>query len=66
MPVRSLTQSVLRWPTPEQVLQAARSWALEQRRLPLGPLEHLPLFCDALVLTSAEFELICAGFSERC
>jgi hypothetical protein len=97
MPVRSLTQSVLRWPTPEQVLQAARSWALEQRRTRPGlrrvgvfgsygrgtasvgsdldllridddavgpqhqrlrhwPLELLPLSCDALVLTSAEFE----------
>ena len=31
MPVRSLTQSVLRWPSPEQVLEQARSWALQQR-----------------------------------
>ena len=33
MPVRSLTQSVLRWPRPEQVLAEARVWADEQRRL---------------------------------
>jgi len=33
MPVRSLTQSVLRWPRPEQVLADARVWADEQRRL---------------------------------
>ncbi|WP_233128438.1 nucleotidyltransferase domain-containing protein [Synechococcus sp. 8F6] len=33
MPVRSLTQSVLRWPQPEQVLHEARAWADEQRRL---------------------------------
>ena len=32
MPVRSLTQSVLRWPTPEAVLAAARCWALQQQR----------------------------------
>lgn len=31
MPVRSLTQSVLRWPRPEQVLQHVRTWAHEQR-----------------------------------
>ena len=33
MPVRSLTQSVLRWPRPEEVLADARVWADEQRRL---------------------------------
>ena len=33
MPVRSLTQSVLRWPQPEQVLLEVRAWADEQRRL---------------------------------
>lgn len=33
MPVRSLTQSVLRWPQPEQVLHEVRAWADEQRRL---------------------------------
>jgi predicted nucleotidyltransferase len=32
MPVRLLTQSVLRWPRPEQVLREVRSWAEEQRR----------------------------------
>ena len=36
MPVRSLTQSVLRWPTPEAVLAAARCWALQQQREHLG------------------------------
>ena len=33
MPVRSLTQSVLRWPQPEQVLLEVRAWADEQRYL---------------------------------
>lgn len=33
MPVRSLTQSVLRWPRPEQVLQEVEAWAAVQRRL---------------------------------
>ena len=32
MPVRSLTQSVLRWPQPEAVLAAAAAWAQQQRR----------------------------------
>jgi hypothetical protein len=32
MPVRSLTQSVLRWPRPEQVLQEVQAWADDQRR----------------------------------
>lgn len=32
MPVRLLTQSVLRWPQPEQVLQDVQAWADEQRR----------------------------------
>ncbi len=31
MPVRLLTQSVLRWPQPEQVLLDVRSWADAQR-----------------------------------
>ena len=31
MPVRSLTQSVLRWPQPEQVLQDVQAWATAQR-----------------------------------
>lgn len=31
MPVRSLQQSVLRWPKPEQVLAEAETWAVAQR-----------------------------------
>lgn len=31
MPVRLLTQSVLRWPEPDQVLQQVQAWATEQR-----------------------------------
>ena len=30
MPVRSLTPSVLRWPDPDQVIQATRHWAERQ------------------------------------
>ena len=97
MPVRSLTQSVLRWPSPERVLQQTQAWAedlqrlhpnlrrvglfgsysrgtasvgsdldllliddlaegAQHERLRHWPLERLPLSCDALVLTSAEFE----------
>ena len=96
MPVRSLTQSVLRWPSPERVLQQTQAWAedlqrlhpnlrrvglfgsysrgnasvgsdldllliddlaegAQHERLRHWPLERLPLSCDALVLTSAEF-----------
>jgi UTP:GlnB (protein PII) uridylyltransferase len=32
MPVRLLTQSVWRWPTPEQVLADGRRWAQQQQR----------------------------------
>ena len=32
MPARSLTQSVWRWPTPEQVLQQVQAWAVEQKQ----------------------------------
>ena len=32
MPVRSLTQSVLRWPLPEQVMQQVQTWANDQRQ----------------------------------
>jgi hypothetical protein len=32
MPVRSLTQSVLRWPRPEAVLAAVSRWAEQQRQ----------------------------------
>ena len=101
MPVRSLTQSVLRWPSPEQVLTQARNWAEDQRRLQPNlirvgvfgsygrgdasvgsdldlvlidtlasgpqyerlrawPLDRLPLSCDALVLTPAEFQQLLA------
>ncbi len=30
MPVRSLTQSVLRWPEPEQVMRQVEAWAIQQ------------------------------------
>jgi predicted nucleotidyltransferase len=104
MPVRSLTQSVLRWPRPEQVLRQVQAWAVEQRRahpslqrvglfgsyargtasvgsdldlllvdsnahgpqhqrLLQWPLEHLPLSCDALVLTPLELEQLLASSS---
>jgi len=29
MPVRSLTQSLLRWPEPEQILNQVRHWAAQ-------------------------------------
>ena len=32
MPVRSLTQSVWRWPEPEQVLQGVHGWARQQQQ----------------------------------
>ena len=32
MPVRSLTQSILRWPKPEQVLAEAQAWAQTQQQ----------------------------------
>ena len=32
MPVHSLTQSVLRWPKPEQVLAEAQAWAHTQQQ----------------------------------
>lgn len=104
MPVRSLTQSVLRWPRPEQVLQEVQDWADAQRRqrpslqrvglfgsyargtasvgsdldlllidaaaagpqhqrLRHWPLANLPLSCDALVLTPAEFQALLSGGS---
>ena len=47
MPVRLLTQSVLRWPP------APASAALAPGRLPLS--------CDALVLTPAELQALLAG-----
>jgi hypothetical protein len=62
MPVRSLTQSVLRWPQPEQVLEEARAWA-DEKRLCCWPLERLPLSCDALVLTPTELEQLLGGSS---
>ncbi|MBC1261809.1 nucleotidyltransferase domain-containing protein [Synechococcus sp. BSF8S] len=104
MPVRSLTQSVLRWPDPEQVLAQASRWASElqacrpslqavgvfgsygrgtagvgsdldlvlidataagpqNQRLRHWPLDQLPLSCDALVLTPAEFDQLMASGS---
>ena len=36
MPVRSLTQSVWRWPTPEHVLQQVKAWAVEQKQVTPG------------------------------
>ena len=32
MPVRSLTQSVWRWPTADQLLEAVQSWAVIQQQ----------------------------------
>ena len=103
MPVRLLTQSLLRWPEPSEVLQAVSTWAAElgadhpslervgvhgsygrgdasfgsdldlvlidaaaegpqSRRYRQWPFERLPLSCDALVLTPAEWqELINLG-----
>lgn len=43
MPVRSLTQSVLRWPEPHQVLRQVETWAAEQAaRVP--SLERVAVF----------------------
>jgi UTP:GlnB (protein PII) uridylyltransferase len=43
MPVRSLTQSVLRWPEPEQVMRQVKAWAEEQAaRVP--SLERVAVF----------------------
>ena len=63
MPVRSLKQSVWRWPAPEQVLNDVKAWGQQQQRRAPGlqrlqqwPLAELPLSCDALVLTPAELE----------
>lgn len=43
MPVRLLTQSVVRWPEPEQVLREVRDWAQEQAgRVP--SLERVAVF----------------------
>ena len=43
MPVRSLKQSVWRWPAPEQVLEDVRAWAQQQhRRVP--SLQRLGVF----------------------
>jgi predicted nucleotidyltransferase len=43
MPVRSLTQSVLRWPQPERVLQEVQAWAAAQR-LDCPSLKRVGLF----------------------
>lgn len=103
MPVRSLNQSLLRWPDPTEVLQGVEHWARElshahpalkrvgvfgsygrgdagfgsdldlvlidgaaegspSQRYRQWPFERLPLRCDALVLTPAEWqELLASG-----
>ena len=43
MPVRSLTQSVLRWPRPEQVLQDVQAWA-EAQQLAFRSLKRVGVF----------------------
>ena len=43
MPVRSLTQSVLRWPRPEQVLQEVQAWA-DAQSLQRPSLQRVGLF----------------------
>ena len=42
MPVRSLKQSVWRWPASEQVLEDVQAWAQQQRRFP--SLQRLGVF----------------------
>jgi hypothetical protein len=101
-----LTQSVLRWPEPEALLEATRQWAEDQGkrhpsllrvgvfgsygrgeasvgsdldlvliddgaigpqhlRLRAWPLERLPLTCDALVLTSEEWDRLMGACEPR-
>ena len=43
MPVRSLKQSVWRWPAPEQVFEAVQAWAQQQQRRVLT-LQRLGIF----------------------
>jgi len=65
MPVRSLTQSLLRWPEPEQVLNQVRLWA-EQVAAEHPGLERVGLFGsygrgDAGVGSDLDLLLIDAG-----
>ena len=43
MPVRSLKQSVWRWPAPEQVLEDVQAWA-QQQQLRVPSLQRLGVF----------------------
>ena len=67
MPVRSLTQSLLRWPEPEQVLSQVRLWAAQVAAEHPG-LERVGLFGsygrgDAGVGSDLDLLLIDAGSS---
>jgi UTP:GlnB (protein PII) uridylyltransferase len=67
MPVRSLTQSLLRWPEPEQVLNQVRIWAAQVAASHPG-LERVGLFGsygrgDAGVGSDLDLLLIDAGSS---
>ncbi len=67
MPVRSLTQSLLRWPEPEQVLNQVRIWAARVAASHPG-LERVGLFGsygrgDAGVGSDLDLLLIDAGSS---
>ena len=67
MPVRSLTQSLLRWPEPEQVLNQVRIWAVQVAVEHPG-LERVGLFGsygrgDAGVGSDLDLLLIDAGSS---
>jgi hypothetical protein len=67
MPVRSLTQSLLRWPEPEQILHQVRLWAA-QVALEHPGLERVGLFGsygrgDAGVGSDLDLLLIDAGSS---
>ncbi len=67
MPVRSLTQSLLRWPEPEQVLSQVRLWAAQVAADHPG-LERVGLFGsygrgDAGVGSDLDLLLIDAGSS---
>jgi UTP:GlnB (protein PII) uridylyltransferase len=67
MPVRSLTQSLLRWPEPEQILNLVRLWAVQVAAEHPG-LERVGLFGsygrgDAGVGSDLDLLLIDAGSS---
>ena len=44
MPVRSLKQSVWRWPAPEQVLEDVQVWAQQQQQRRVPSLQRLGVF----------------------